>query len=82
MTRDHDVRQLTTAELELTMRQLRVNLSLISPDSPAHVPIRAHMRAIDAELAGRAGDHQPRAGNRQDSGILPGPCSGGPSGRH
>ena len=82
MTRDHDVRQLTTAELELTMRQLRANLSLISPDSPAHVPIRAHMRAIDAELAGRAGDHQPRAGNRQDSGMLPGPCSGGPSGRH
>ena len=56
MTRDHDVRQLTTAELELTMRQLRANLSLISPDSPAHVPILAHMQAIDAELAGRAGE--------------------------
>jgi hypothetical protein len=33
VTRDHDVRQLTTAELELTMRELRANLSLISPDS-------------------------------------------------
>ena len=54
MTRDHDVRQLTTAELELTMRELHANLSLISPDSPAHVPILAHMRAIDAELARRA----------------------------
>ena len=82
MTRDHDVRQLTTAELELTMRQLRANLSLISPDSPAHVPILAHMRAIDAELAGRAGSQQPRAGNRHDIGMLPGPCSGGPSERH
>ena len=54
VTRDHDVRQLTTAELELTMRELHANLSLISPDSPAHVPILAHMRAIDAELARRA----------------------------
>ena len=73
MTRDHDVSQLTTAELELTMRELRANLSLISPDSPAHVPILAHMRAIDAELAGRAGNQQPPAGKRHDSGILPGP---------
>jgi hypothetical protein len=81
VTRDHDVRQLTTAELERTMRELRANLSLISPDSPAHVPILAHMRAIDAELAGRAGNQQPRAGNR-DSGILPGPSSRDPSGRH
>ena len=73
MTRDHDVSQLTTAELELTMRQLRANLSLISPDSPAHVPILAHMRAIEAELAGRAGSRQPQRGQRHDSGILPGP---------
>ena len=34
MTRDHDVRQLTTAELELTMRHLRANLGLITPGSP------------------------------------------------
>jgi hypothetical protein len=61
--RDHDVRQLTTAELELRMCELRANLSLISPDSPAHVPILAHMRAVDAELAGRAGN-QPPCGSR------------------
>ena len=73
MTRDHDVGQLTTAELERTMRELRANLGLISPDSPAHVPILAHMRAIDAELAGRAGNQQPGVGQRHDSGILPGP---------
>ncbi len=60
MTRDHDVGQLTTAELERTMRDLRANLGLISPDSAAHVPILAHMRAIDAELARRAGNQQPR----------------------
>jgi hypothetical protein len=82
VTRDHDVRQLTTAELERTMRELRANLSLISPDSPAHVSILAHMRAIDAELAGRAGNYQPRARERHDSGMLPGPSSRDPSGRH
>ena len=73
MTRDHDVGQLTTAELERTMRDLRTNLGLISPDSPAHVPILAHMRAIDAELARRAGNQQPHGSQRTDSGILPGP---------
>ena len=73
MTRDHDVGQLTTAELERTMRDLRANLGLISPDSPAHVPILAHMRAIDAELARRAGNQQPRESQPHDSGILPGP---------
>lgn len=72
MTRDHDVTLLSTAELEFTMRALRANLGLITPDSPAHVPILAHLRAIDAELAGRAGSRQARAGQRHD-GILPGP---------
>jgi hypothetical protein len=42
MTRSHDVSQLTTAELELTRRQLRANLALITPGSPAHVPILAY----------------------------------------
>ena len=55
------------------MRDLRANLGLISPGSPAHVPILAHMRAIDAELARRAGNQQPRESQRDDSGILPGP---------
>ena len=73
MTRSHDVRQLTTAELELTRRELRANLGLINPDSPAHVPILAHMRAIDAELAGRAANQQTSRGQRHDSAILPDP---------
>jgi hypothetical protein len=53
MIRSHDVRQLTTAELERTKRDLHANLGLITPHSPAHVPIQAHMKAIDAELAER-----------------------------
>ncbi len=58
------VRQQTTAELEGIKRQLQANLGLITPDSPAHVPIQAHMRAIDAELAERADGHY-------ISGVLP-----------
>jgi hypothetical protein len=73
VTRDHDVGQLTTAELERTMRDLRANLGLISPDSPAHVPILAHMRAIDDELARRASSQQTRGSQPHDNGILPGP---------
>ena len=73
MTRSHDVSQLTTAELELTRRQLRANLALIAPGSPAHVPILAHIQAIDAELAGRTGNQQAGAGQRHDSQNLPGP---------
>ena len=52
------VRQFTTAELERTRRELKANLGLIAPGSPAHVPIRSHLQAIDAELAERAGHHQ------------------------
>ena len=58
MTRSHDVGQLTTAELEIARRQLRANLGLITPGSLAHAPILAQMRAIDAELAGRAENQQ------------------------
>jgi hypothetical protein len=54
MIRDHDVSELTTAELERARRDLHVSLGLISGHSPAHVPIQARIRAIDAELAGRA----------------------------
>src|SRR5580692_4174528 len=72
VTRDHDVGRLTTAELERTMRELRANLGLISPGSPAHVPILAQMRAVGAELAGRAGNQQPCGSQCHDSGILPG----------
>jgi len=56
--RDHYcVRQLTTAELERTKRELQANLGLLTSDSPARVPIQNHMRAIDAELADRADGH-------------------------
>ena len=51
MIRYHDVQQLTTAELERAKRELQANLGLINPDSPAHVPIQAHMQAIDTELS-------------------------------
>ncbi len=51
------VRQLTTAELKRVKRELQANLGLITDDSPAHVPIQAHMRAIDTELAERTGNH-------------------------
>jgi hypothetical protein len=54
MSRYHNVRLLTTAELERTKRDLQANLGLIRPDSPAHVPIQAHMQAIDTELTERA----------------------------
>jgi hypothetical protein len=55
MIRDRDVSHLTTAGLDRAIRDLHANLGLIAPGSPAHAPIQAHMRAIDAELAGRAG---------------------------
>ncbi len=54
MTRDHDVSQLTTAELERARRELAASLALARPGSPSAVPAQAQMRAIDAELAERA----------------------------
>ena len=60
MTRTHDVTLLTTAELKRAKRDLTANLGLISPNSLAHVPIQAQMRAIDTELTERAGNPQPR----------------------
>jgi hypothetical protein len=51
--RDHDVSELTAAELERTRRDLAVSLALSWPGSPARIPILAQMSAIDAELAGR-----------------------------
>lgn len=52
-TRPHDVRGLTAGELERTRRELRASLALARADSPAQVPILAHLSAIDAELAAR-----------------------------
>ena len=52
------VRQFTTAQLERTRRELKANLGLITPGSPAHVPIQSHLQAIDAELAERTSHQQ------------------------
>jgi hypothetical protein len=57
--RDHDVSGLTAAELERARRDLRVSLALAWPGSPARAPILAHLDAIDAELAARAGGRAP-----------------------
>ena len=54
MNRYHDIKHLTTDELQRAQRDLRATSGLITPDSPAHVPIQAEMQAIDTELAGRA----------------------------
>ncbi len=51
--RDHDVKALTASELDRARRELQASLALARPDSPARVPILAHMSAIDAELSGR-----------------------------
>jgi len=72
--RDHGVGQLTTAGLERTMRDLRANLSLISSDSPAHVPILAHMRQSTPSWPDVPVNRQPRGSRRHDSGIPPGQC--------
>jgi hypothetical protein len=74
MTRDHDVSQLTTAELERARRDLHANLGLIAQGSPAHAPIQAHMRAIDAELAGRAGHQKADGGAAVLAGAAPMGC--------
>ena len=53
--REHDVTALTAAELEAARRELAASLALARPGSPVRAPIQAHLAAIDAELAGRAG---------------------------
>ncbi len=79
MTRPHDVGQLTTAELEVARRQLRANLGLITPGSPAHAPILARMRAIDAELAGRPLTGSPARASVTTARYFPAPLR--PAGR-
>ena len=51
--RPHDAGGLTAGELDRTRRELPASLALARPDSPARVPILAHLSAIDSELAGR-----------------------------
>jgi hypothetical protein len=55
LSRPHDVTGLTAGQLEQVRRGLHASLALVRPDSPARVPILAHLRAVDAELAERAG---------------------------
>ena len=52
--RPRDVSTLTSPQLEHARRELATALALARPGSPAQVPIRAHLDAIDAELARRA----------------------------
>jgi hypothetical protein len=51
--RSHDVSTLTADELERAKRDLRVSMALAMPGSPVRVTARAHMDAIDMELAAR-----------------------------
>jgi hypothetical protein len=51
--RDHDVRSLTTPELDRARRELAASLALTRPGSPVRVPTEARITAIDAELAER-----------------------------
>jgi hypothetical protein len=55
--RPPDVSTLTPAELERTRRELAAALALARPGSPAQIPIRTYLDAIDAELARRAARH-------------------------
>jgi len=87
MTRYRNVQKLTTAELERAKRELQANLGLIYPDSPAHVPIQAHMQAIDTELSRRAGSQQASGDQRHDNERSPRPATlpslpGGPGPEH
>ncbi len=54
--RRYDASGLTARELDRTRRELAASLALARPDSPARVPILAHLAAIDAELAARPSD--------------------------
>jgi len=51
--RPHDVRNLTSTELERARRDLAISLALAFPDSPVRVPILEELSAIDKELAER-----------------------------
>lgn len=53
--RPHDVTGLTVSELERVRRELQASLVLARPDFPARGPILAHLNAINADLAQRAG---------------------------
>jgi hypothetical protein len=52
--RSHDVRGLTTPELDQARRELAASLALTRPGSPVRVPTEARISAIDTELAERS----------------------------
>ena len=52
LRRDHDVSEMTVAELERARRDLEASLALARPGSMTSVPIMAQIRAIDAALVG------------------------------
>ena len=54
-SRPHDATGLTAGELERARRELQASLALARPDSPARGPIMAHLNALNAGLAERAG---------------------------
>jgi hypothetical protein len=58
LKRDHDVSEMTGAELERARRELEASLALARPGSMTSVPVMAQIRAIDAALAGL---NRPRA---------------------
>jgi anti-sigma regulatory factor (Ser/Thr protein kinase) len=53
-SRSHDVSELTDGELERIKRDLQASLALARPGAAACVPIRAHLSAVESELAERS----------------------------
>ena len=53
-SRSHDVSGLTDGELERIKRDLQASLALARPGAAACVPIRAHLSAVESELAERS----------------------------
>jgi hypothetical protein len=72
--RQHDVGRLrdvdahTVAELEWFRAGLAASLALLRPNSPACIPIRAQMSAIDVRLAQLAAERRPH----HSRGAVPG----------
>jgi hypothetical protein len=52
--RTHDVGSMSASELQQARRELAASAALSRPGSPVHMPISAHLLAIDTELASRA----------------------------
>jgi hypothetical protein len=48
-----ELRERTADELKRARRDLALNLGLISPRSPVHIPVQRRISVIDAELKER-----------------------------